>query len=216
MQTSCSQRHWIKLMKSPPQGSAAQLRPLGLVISCRVRAAFPSHRSCADRNTFGRTFSGTERHGQAGMGALSLSLWELLCYFWGDSGLNISEHPTHTPIFPYKPASPNTTCIGPACSITPMQHSAKQSTLLKGLWNKIKEWIPSFTKHNIILSKENSDTESHLNLWFSQWGFWKHRWVAGAAGDVVEDFQWLLVKQKLLRVNLNVSFLKLFVRMDTF
>lgn len=151
--------------------------------------------------------------------SLSLSLWELLCYFWGDSGLNISEiseHPTHTPIFPYKPAPPNTTCIGSACSITPMQHSAKQSTLLKGLWNKIKEWIPSFTKHNIILSKENSDTESHLNLWFSQWGFWKHRWVAGAAGDVVEDFQWLLVKQKLLRVNLNVSFLKLFVRMDTF
>lgn len=102
----------------------------------------------------------------------SLSL-ELPCYFeetvdW--TSLGVFKSPTHTLIFPYKPAPPNTSHTGSACSITPMQHSAKQiikiCSLLKGLWNKGKNSNSLFCKY-IILSKENADEESHLNFTLS-------------------------------------------------
>lgn len=67
-------------MKTPAHRSAAELRPLGLVISGRVRAT-PPHKSCVTEiNSFTRTSRGTERQGQAGMGALSLGT---ACYFEG-------------------------------------------------------------------------------------------------------------------------------------
>lgn len=106
---------------------------------------------------------------------LSLSLWTALL-FWGDCRLNISGYlwkphsHTYTLIFPYKPAPPNTWCIDSACSITPMQHSANQRIKKCVLYWKDSETKEKIVIHSfisIILSKENSDAESHLKFTMS-------------------------------------------------
>lgn len=160
-------------MKTPPSGSAAQLRPLGLVISGRVRAASPSHRSCADRNTFKRTL--WNRTSWTGKDGSSLSLCELPCYFEGTvdwTSLGIFESPTHTltlwsSLISQPLPTPDVLILhAPLLQCSSAKQRIKKCVLYwKDSETKEKIVIHSFI--SIILSKENSDAESHLKFTMS-------------------------------------------------
>lgn len=94
MQTPRSWRHQIKLMKIPPCGLTAELRPLGLVILCRARAA--SQRGAVLTEMFSNTFSAQqnvmERHRKV---FLSVNCTEPF-YFVDWTSLGVFEILTHT------------------------------------------------------------------------------------------------------------------------
>lgn len=83
--------------------------------------------------------------------SLPMNCLVILRGLWTEHLLSIFESLTHTLIFPYKPAPPNTLCIDSACSITPMQDSAKQRIKKCALyWKEMKEIKEKIVVHSFI------------------------------------------------------------------